>query len=107
MSNNIESPEFWERVKSDFEGTGEHFICLASDFFESQWIISKVQKAIRKHANEFLKTSDFKDRHAVGIPNANLFFSDLETEAVYCEYHEIRIEFINYMIQKTKNNLRV
>ena len=55
MSNNIETPEFWEQVKDDFENSGENYLCHASKIFENEWLNEFSELKIRAYVREVLK----------------------------------------------------
>lgn len=101
MSNKIETPEFWEQVKDEFEASeDDHFICPASYVFLCEW--NNQAEKIRELARGFLSNNLEWDRFHVW---SCAFFGSTSLENGFlCGYREIRLAFLNYMIQKTKNN---
>lgn len=87
----INKIEFWETVKSEFNKN--HSSLCNSHTFRFAWIDYKV--SIRLEAEFFLKKTENKN-HLVGI--VNLFVC---TDP-WCKCN-IRIDFINHMINKLKN----
>ncbi len=103
MSNNIESPEFWERVKQDFEASeDDHFICPASYIFLCEWNNRATQEKIREYARHFLKENlQWRD---CWVWSSAFFACVPADDGSFGNYRAVRLAFLNYMVKKTKNN---
>lgn len=107
MSNNIETPEFWEQVKQEYEASERPFICEASILFDSQWKSIDQKSIIQKYAAEFINLEmppHTRIRASVKPENRVMFF---HKDGEVFNRRPVRLAFLIYMIQKAKNNLRV
>lgn len=87
---NIETKEFWEKVKEEYKPLSSFYICHYSETFCKIWndfTEPRQDKKIVAHANVFLKTKGYDIRCTV---SALFTTPDIE----------IRKEFIDYMINK-------
>lgn len=97
---NVESLDFWHVVKMEFLKTQYFFLCPASVIFEYGW--HWYNKEIKELADEFLKNSDYFNLFTIG--NGVLFEHDGTYESITNEIRrQIRIDFINWVIEKFKN----
>lgn len=100
----VRTVEFWEQVRSDYisnKKTSEYFskfLCLYSDTFDNAWDIPFYKDIIREYANDFLNDMNYRDIYSIG------------TQFLFTSYHiitidegtNLRIEFLNYIINKLK-----
>lgn len=105
QQNIIDTPEFWEQVKFEFNCSNENYLCEASSTFRSQWIIDDgtQQGRIRKHGGEFLG-SHKEWKSIFRQSTASLFYHKFWGEKSFLYYRAVRLDFINYMINRTRTN---
>ncbi len=96
MNTNINSPEFWEQVKKDFENSSNTFLCSSSDIFDKAWDV--LENEICCLALDYLPKSPFCESGMM-ITGGVLFYHDSSIE----NYRAIRLDFLDYMINRTRN----
>lgn len=100
MQNNIESPEFWEQVKKEFLAKECRNFCAASDEFKKLWWDATTENMILGFANDFLESNTAYKMFSVGV--TNLFYSQ-SLERDNGLYRLVRLRFLDYMINRTRN----
>ena len=101
MNLNINTPEFWERVKSDFENSNQTFLCYAIGNFNDVWQWYARRAEILEFAEQFLRDAKGFEQFKTG--DTYLFSSRHEQTVTREQRRQIRLEFINYMITKTQH----
>lgn len=99
MNTNINSPEFWEQVKKDFENSNAEYICHASELFEQEWNTHESRGLIKWDAEDFLSKRIKWKIFEIGF--RSLFCHKENSDHNY--YRPLRLEFLNYMINRTRN----
>jgi hypothetical protein len=66
---------FWRRVRKEYEGTGEFFLCHGSPLFEKHWESDKFRVAAKKKFKEFLKKNKVNKGFAEIFIDKELLFN--------------------------------
>lgn len=96
---NINSKEFWEKVKEEYNPKNSIFICASSKEFFMVWGDKNNQQEIKKLAKEFLDYKFWRLKYwRFKIGDDTIFVSLLK---IYAKYHKnIRLDFINWCIKR-------
>lgn len=92
----IDSKEFWETVKSEYNK--DSFICWSSATFSEKWITDEGMQYIKELAEEFLDSDNFSTKMvgSLGV----LFTSKIYQPVKDREWVDVRVDFIDWCIKK-------
>ena len=96
----IDTPDFWRRVKADFESADRFYcICDTSLVFRAEWYSSE-NFNIRDLTHDFLRESD---KYDVTMYGDKLRLFDVDDATL--EFNRaLRLDFLDYMIEKTSTH---
>jgi len=98
-SLDVNSLEFWEKVKDEYRPRTFSFICFCSPVFSSAWNDKNGFIEIRHLARTFISESKIKslDIHSGDINTLFLYWGSLYTNI------ELKVKFIDWCIERFKN----
>lgn len=109
----INTLEFWRIVEMDFLSRKCHAFCEASLTFKSEWNFCSKDDIV-KLAKEFIADKKLKEWGVwsikrfrnIDLIGRDLLFYEKKGEFMWQEHRDIRIEFVNWCIEKfsTQNN---
>jgi hypothetical protein len=91
---NVETKEFWELVKSQYNQHG--FICWSSEVFDKAWKFKKERNIIKKLGKEYLESVDLPE-FKIGV-FVVLFAVNIPTYSP--KFSKVRVDFIEFCINK-------